>query len=175
MEWIMDQLGVDPSRSEPGACIKAAGASDLAGSYLELYKLAVEMADRISARRGLANSYFLTVNTGVTALLGAFDMRWYLAAAGVVLCAAWRALLKSYRALNCAKFNVILALEEQLPVHVYTDEWDRLRRERVVMTFRLLQLRTWLAQYKELGDIECIVPYIFSVIYLAEILRVFVR
>ena len=28
---------------------------------LELYKLAVEMADRTSARRGLANSFFLTL------------------------------------------------------------------------------------------------------------------
>jgi hypothetical protein len=34
---------------------------------LELYKLAVEMADRISARRALANTFFLTVNTGLAA------------------------------------------------------------------------------------------------------------
>jgi hypothetical protein len=30
------------------------------GQYLELYKLAVEMADRISARRATANRFFLT-------------------------------------------------------------------------------------------------------------------
>jgi hypothetical protein len=60
-------------------------AAELPGNYVELYKLAVEMADRISARRGLANSFFLTANTGVVAVLGSQDVRWYPAAAGVIL------------------------------------------------------------------------------------------
>ena len=38
-------------------------AADLPDNYFELYKLAVEMADRVSARRSLANSFFLTINT----------------------------------------------------------------------------------------------------------------
>lgn len=42
--------------------------------YFELYKLAVEMADRIAARRGVANSFFLTVSTGLAALLGAEEL-----------------------------------------------------------------------------------------------------
>ena len=37
---------------------------------LELYQLAVEMADRLSARRVLADTFFLTLNTGLAALLG---------------------------------------------------------------------------------------------------------
>ena len=41
------------------------------GALLEQYKLYVEMADRISARRGLTNSFFLTLNTGIVALVGA--------------------------------------------------------------------------------------------------------
>jgi len=59
----------------------------------ELYKLAVEMADRVSARRGLANTFFLTVNTGLAAL-------------------------QSYRKLNAAKFKVINAIEPRLPLQL---------------------------------------------------------
>lgn len=139
--------------------------------YLELYKLAVEMADRVSARRGIANSFFLTANTGVVALLGTQDVRWYVAAAGIVFSATWWALLKSYRDLNSAKFDVILDMEERLPVRVYSDEWDRLRRRSVHFRLTPNAIRSWLAQYRELGRIERIVPWVFASIYLAEILR----
>jgi hypothetical protein len=146
-------------------------AAELPDAYLELYKLAVEMADRISARRGVANSFFLTANTGVVALLGTQDVRWYLAAAGIVFSVTWWALLKSYRELNSAKFEIILAMEQRLPVRVYGDEWDRLRSEPVRPSLRRDRLRSWLAQYRELGRVERVMPWIFALIYLAEILR----
>ena len=37
---------------------------------LELYKLTVEMADRVSARRAGANAYFITVQGALVAALG---------------------------------------------------------------------------------------------------------
>jgi hypothetical protein len=40
------------------------------GTILELYKTAVEMADRTSARRAGANSFFLTLNTALAAVVG---------------------------------------------------------------------------------------------------------
>lgn len=129
------------------------------------------MADRISARRGVANSFFLTANTGVVALLGTQDVRWYLAAAGIVFSVTWWALLKSYRDLNSAKFEIILAMEERLPVRVYGDEWGRLRREPVRFSVRRDRLRSWLAQYREVGRVERVVPWAFALIYLAEIVR----
>ena len=129
--------------------------AELPAGYLDLYKLAVEMADRISARRGVANTFFLTVNTGLAALLGGDELRWYVAGAGIVLCAAWWALLKSYRDLNGAKFKVINHLEERLPVQLYSDEWQALRRSR----------------YRELGQVERIVPVLFALVYVAEIIR----
>src|SRR3954467_4119797 len=104
---MSSSIGGDGSR-EPAAALPG-------GGYLDLYKLAVEMADRMSARRGVANSFFLTVNTGLTALLGGSDLRWYVALAGIVLCVTWWALLRSYRSLNAAKFDVILAMEKSLP------------------------------------------------------------
>jgi hypothetical protein len=130
-------------------------AAELPANYLELYKLAVEMADRISARRGTANSFFLTVNTGLAALLGSTELRWYVAVAGVLCSLSWWALLKSYRDLNKAKFAVILAMEEQLPVRVYSGEKEHLATGR----------------YWELGSIERFVPWTFVLIYVAELLR----
>ncbi len=105
------------------------------------------------------------------ALLGTQDVRWYLAAAGIVTCVTWWALLKSYRDLNRAKFAIILAMEEQLPVRIYADEWTRLRAVAVPFTVRPAALRPWLAQYRELGYIERIVPWVFALIYIAEILH----
>ena len=146
-------------------------AAELPGQYFELYKLAVEMADRISARRGIANSFFLTANTGVVALLAGQHLRWYLAAAGIVLSVSWWALLKSYRDLNSAKFSVILAMEECLPVRVYGDEWDRLRREPAPFRLGRDALLAWAAQYRELGRVERVVPWVFALIYVAAILQ----
>jgi hypothetical protein len=160
--------------TEPASSAEARGAvaaAELPGNYFELYKLAVEMADRISARRGLANSFFLTANTGVVAALAGQDVRWYLAAAGVIFSVTWWALLKSYRDLNTAKFEIILAMEDHLPVRVFGDEWDRLRGEPVRFSLRRDRLRSWLAHYRELGRVERVVPWIFALIYLAEVLR----
>jgi hypothetical protein len=165
-----------PSEPELSAEAQGAlGAAELPSNYFELYKLAVEMADRISARRGVANSFFLTANTSVVAFLGTRDVRWYVAAAGIVFSVTWWALLKSYRELNQAKFDVILAMEQRLPVRVYGDEWDRLRGVPVRFRLRREALRSWAAQYRELGRIERIVPWAFALIYLAEIARQLLR
>lgn len=165
--------------NEPGqpdervAADEALAAAELPSNYFDLYKLAIEMADRISARRGVANSFFLTANTAVVALLATSDARWSLAAAGIVVAVAWWALLKSYRDLNAAKFEIILAMEKRLPVRVYGDEWDRLQRDPVGFSLRRETFRSWFAQYRELGRIERIVPWIFALIYAAEIVRDF--
>jgi hypothetical protein len=123
--------------------------------HLELYKIAVEMADRVSVRRGIANSFFLTVNTAVLAVFGLRNSDWYLAVSGVILCVLWWSLLRSYRALNAAKFSVILKMEKRLPVRLYADEWDELRADK----------------HRELGAVERIVPWAFMLIYGAALVQ----
>lgn len=115
-------------------------AGDDSDTVLELYKTAVEMADRTSARRAGANSFFLTLNTALAAVVGivssarkppplgnlpTFDAFGLVltAIAGIVLSLTWRALLRYYRRLNGAKFDVINEIERRLPVKPYTDEW----------------------------------------------------
>ena len=84
---------------------------------LEIYKLYVEMADRVSGRRQSANSFFLSINTAIIALVGylqlgnnaeaGFSLFWLVAPAGMILCYLWYRLVRSYRDLNSEKFKVI--------------------------------------------------------------------
>jgi hypothetical protein len=130
---------------------------DLPEGYLDIYKLAVEMADRISARRALASSFFITAQSALIALVGATSNKhWAFALPGLVLSVTWWLLLRSYRHLNVAKFRVIQAMERQLPASPFQDEWDALRPT---------SERRWRERYVELGFLERIVPIVFAVIF----------
>ena len=106
------------------------------GAILEQYKLCVEMADRVSARRALANTFFLTLNTSIFTVFGVVwstktvNAPWWLVIPLVALlgqCAAWFYLVRSYRQLNTAKYQVVGALEERLPASPYWKaEWTAL-------------------------------------------------
>lgn len=132
-------------------------AADLPPGFLDQYKLAVEMADRVSARRGAANSFMLTANAAFTALLGGTTLKWYVSLAGIAFAATWWALLRSYRDIDRAKLSVILDMEQRLPVDVYGDESDYLKGA--------APARSRLATYWDLGQIERLVPVLFALIY----------
>jgi len=156
--------------TEPVDESSAASPAALSPTEFDCYRLAVEMADRVSARRGVANSFFLTINTAVTAGLSATGTQWYLAAAGVVLSISWWVLLTSYRKLNAAKFSVVLELERELPVRIYTDEWAVLQRQPSADTSQR-GVRAYFSRYQELGKVERIVPWVFVALYLVELAR----
>lgn len=131
-----------------------------------LYAMSVEMADRVSARRGLANQFYLGIETlllGVPAFLGltspgtGFDplRATLLAAIGVVISGAWWLQLRSYRQLNTAKFEVILKMEaDYFRIHPFTHEWDSLKND---------QVEGWRGRYSELGTVERVVPVVFLI------------
>ena len=102
---------------------------------------------------------------------GADDLTWYLPVAGLLFCVTWWALLKSYRDLNNAKFQIILGMEERLPVRVYADEKRIYTSDSVRFQLRRKVVRKWIAQYRELNRVERIVPVVFAAIYLAELVR----
>ena len=143
----------------------------LPDGYLDLYKLAVEMADRISARRGLANSFFLTINTAVLGILGTQSSRWYFAVAGITLSVAWWASLVSYRNLNAAKFNVIISMEQRLPRQIYEEEWRLLSSHRGPAGSGSSPSPSRVSKYRELGWVERVVPWVFVLLYIGELAR----
>lgn len=132
--------------------------------YLELYKLAVEMADRVSARRAITNTFFLTLNTALLAFIssGRESLMWLVALGGITLSGTWWALIKSYRNLNEAKFAVIIKMEQRLEVRVFEDEWRKLREDRP---------NRWRGRYAEFNVIERSVPVVFSVLYMVILIK----
>ena len=97
-------------------------------ALLDQYKIYVEMADRLSQRRALAHTFFLTINTTIFTLIAVVwkdrpkGTVWWLVFPLVVVlgqCFAWLYLVRSYRLLNSAKYEVIGALEERLPASPY--------------------------------------------------------
>ncbi|HJQ47233.1 MAG TPA: hypothetical protein VJ870_13090 [Amycolatopsis sp.] len=146
------------------------GAGDYAGTgaqyragILEQYKVYVEMADRVSARRALTNTFFLTINTAVFTVVGVLWANrptgpvWFLVFPLLALlgeCAAWFYLVRSYRQLNTAKYAVIGALEQRLPASPYwRAEWHALGEG------------TDRSRYWPLTHLEQAVPVVFAVIY----------
>ncbi|WP_426562579.1 RipA family octameric membrane protein [Angustibacter sp. McL0619] len=139
------------------------------GALLEQYKLYVEMADRVSQRRGLTNTFFLTLNTAIFALVAALrsgrpEQPWWLAFPLTALlgqCLAWFWLVRSYRLLNTAKYEVVRLLETRLPASPYArGEW------------RALDEGKGLRRYWPLTYIETCIPILFALTYLAAFVAV---
>jgi hypothetical protein len=147
---------------------KAAYGDKYADHYLEIYKLYVEMADRVSARRQTANSFYLTVCSAIAALVGFFPqsfLGWKSAlvvgAAGIAMSWMWIRNIQTYKDLNGGKFLVINALEQRLPVSPYEAEWDVLQRGRAKST------------YRPFHKVEILVPYMFGILFLIVLLAGF--
>ncbi|MEW9519385.1 RipA family octameric membrane protein [Streptomyces tubercidicus] len=137
------------------------------GVAVEQYKVCLEMADRVSARRGIANSFFLTINIALLSFLGSSGPEidkispWPLfamLAALIAQCAVWFFLIRSYRMLNTAKYAVIAQIEERLPIRAYSHgEWEALTSEK------------GFKRHISLSSLEQAMPPIFA---LAEVLLV---
>lgn len=102
---------------------------------LEQYKLYVEMADRVSARRIEANSFFMSILSALLAI-AAFVFTKSIcpgyerlvlisfSVLGLLLNGAWFLNIRTYRQLNSGKFKVIHQMEEKLPFPCYDKEWQ---------------------------------------------------
>jgi len=121
---------------------------------LEIYKVYVGMADKISSRRQSANSYFLSINTAVIAFFGysklksdfsdLSDFLWLVSIAGMVLCYTWYRLIRSYKDLNSGKFKVIHEIEKLLPIRPYDTEWTAIGRgnnPKLYLPFTKIEMR----------------------------------
>lgn len=131
----------------------------------EQYKIFVEMADRVSMRRNVANTFFLSLHTFIISTISflfgenvMIDKNWLLVVvliAVLLMCYVWYRVLLSYRQLNSAKFKVIGEFERMLPSSPFwAAEWKAMGEGKD----RSL--------YWPLTDIEQYVPIIFAILYL---------
>ena len=109
---------------------------------LEQYKLYVESAENVSARRVASNRYLLTLNAALVALYGLQSANlgqgyWTLLipVMGIPVSMLWYLIIKSHADLNRIKFKVIHELEHYLPTVMYKHEW-RLAEEGRGKTYR---------------------------------------
>lgn len=131
---------------------------------LEQYKLYVAMADNVSARRTQANAFYITVLSGLLAVLSlAFEKIpsegqnfaiLSVAVLGIILCYIWFVNIRSYRQLNSGKFAVIHEMELQLPYPCYDREWEILGEGKQA------------GKYLQLTRIEQYIPLLLAIPYL---------
>lgn len=99
-------------------------------NLLEQYKLYVQSAENVSARRVASNRYLLTISAALVALYGVQSANfghgyWTLLipAIGIPVSILWFLIIKSHADLNRIKFDVIHEFEEHLPAAMYRHEW----------------------------------------------------
>lgn len=119
--------------------------------YFDIYKIVIEMSDRISARRQTANNFFLSVNTVIVAFLSYFEAKYSFIAnlAGLIISYTWYSYIKASKQLNTAKFKIIHSMEKKLILRPYSAEWFALGEG---INKKL---------YKPFSDIEIVIPWVF--------------
>ena len=97
---------------------------------LEQYKLYVQSAENVSARRVASSRYLLTINAALVALFGLQSANfgqgyWTLLIPliGILVSVLWYLIIKSHIDLNRIKFDVIHEFEQHLPTAMYKYEW----------------------------------------------------
>ena len=127
---------------------------------LEQYKLYVQSAENVSARRLASSRYLLAVNAALVALYGfraqGPDSIWLtllLPVLGIPVSLLWHRIIRSHRDLNEVKFTIIHDLEEHLPAAVFAREW-RLANQGKGRT------------YRPVTDIERWIPLAFLALHL---------
>lgn len=149
--------------SRPGEgvvrCPKEDFGDSFAGALVEQYKLYVNSAENVSARRIASSRLFLALNAGLVALYGiqpsGFARNgWALAVplVGIAVCLLWDRIIRSHRDLNSVKFDLIQEIERHLPATPYTSEW-RLVKQGKGKT------------YREVTGIERWIPWTFLVLH----------
>ena len=139
---------------------------DYRNHALEIYKLYLDLSDKLSARRLSVNSFFLTLNSFIIGLLGygklSFsstitpEFYWIISILGMTICVVWFKIIHAYKHIMRSKFMVIHRIEQHLPLAAYEAEWQLLRENH---------------GYQPLTHFEMVVPWIFFVLNLAISLK----
>lgn len=137
---------------------------------LEQYKLYIEMADRISSRRVQMNRFYISLLSGLIAIISVFVNTdffpklqgtklqyitlFLLGLLALIFCWVWHSNIHSYKQLNSAKFKVISEIEKHMPLSIYKIEWEILKKDREYKV------------YMEQTLVEKYVPFLLAIPYL---------
>ena len=139
-------------------------------ALLEQYKLCLQSADNASSRRESSNRYLITLNVALLALYGlqsAGAVNLYLlipvSLAGLVVSALSLQIVKSYKKLNEAKFDVILKIEHYLPSAAFGYEWELLKEPSRGRAYRQVSDLEW-SIYWVFGGLHVLVPVVIAVV-----------
>ena len=128
---------------------------------LEQYKLYVQSAENVSARRVASMHYLLALNTALVALYGLQAATlgrnlWAILIPfmGIGSSLIWCCIIESYRNLNTSKFKIILELEKYLPVALFDCEWKIVKQGRG-------------NSYRPVTRIELCIPIAFLILHLS--------
>ena len=126
---------------------------------IEQYKLYVQSAENVSARRVASSRYLLTLNAALVALYGVqsagFGQSYWtllVPVIGIPVSLLWYLVIKSHADLNRVKFDVIHEFEQHLPAAMYKYEWQ-LAEEGQGKTYRAVT------------TIERWIPILFAVLH----------
>ena len=136
---------------------------------LEQYKLYVQSAEHVSARRLASSRLLLALNAGLAALYGirpeGFGQSWWAVAVpvlGIAVSLLWSRIIRSHKELNRVKFELIHELERHLPATPYTCEWRLAEQGRG-------------RSYRAVTDIERWLPWTFLVLHVVLLIALVVE
>ena len=140
-------------------CTRETYGDSFNADLLEQYKLYVQSAENVSARRVASSRYLLTLNVALVAFYGFqasnLGSGWWILVPilGISVSVLWRQIIKSHKDMNAVKFRIIHELEQRLPVALYAYEWRLAEEGRG-------------KPYRPVTDIERWVPLAFLVLHL---------
>lgn len=139
---------------------------DYDDKLFEQYRIYLNNIDSLENRRKITHSFFLSINTGLIAALGILvqfgstfetnNQFWIIGGgiAGILFAYSWFRTIRSYILLGTVKWDIVLKIEERLPLKIHEIEWNILRNKR----------GRW-KKYRKLTDVELIIPLIFIGMY----------
>ena len=127
---------------------------------LAQYKLYVQSAEHVSARRLASSRLLLALNAGLAALYGirpeGFGQSWWTVAVpvlGIAVSLLWSRIIRSHKELNRVKFKLIHEIERHFPAAPYTCEWQLAEQGRG-------------RSYRAVTDIERWLPWTFLALHI---------
>lgn len=126
---------------------------------LNQWQTCVDMANSVSQRRDNMNNIFITLNL---AIIAAVSITWdikslFILIVGITICILWILIIRNYKLLNTAKFNIINSIEEKLPSTPFKDEWQFLKNSK---------------KYMDSTTLERILPIMFIILYIVAIIAI---